>query len=217
MEQIRNAIKSKKGTIMLESLIVYTITLFLLFFILAIFSILFQRWNLQTIANETVTRMAQTYRFSTADASSGYVKKDNVVNVGKYRYVTTVFTDNMEKTVDSRIQSYADSRLAKTTYTKNIVNPVCEVLVVPDAMGRRHLELTISGEYSVPFGEALVYFGFPGTTTYEVKAYADCVDIIDYVNFVDYVDRTTSLSDLGSDTLSLLNALFGLIDNIFNS
>lgn len=217
MEQIKNTINSKKGEIMLESIIVYTITLFLLFFILAIFSILYQRWNLQTVANESVTRMAQTYRFSTADAYSGYVKKDDVVQVGKYRYVTTVFTDNMEKTVDSRIKNYTSLRLAKTTYTKNIVDPVCHVAVVPDAMGRRHLELTITGEYSVPFGEALVYFGFPGTTTYEVKAYADCVDIIDYINFVDYVDRTTSLSDLGSDTLGLINALFGLIDNIFNS
>ena len=53
--------KYDKGEVMLESLIVYTITIFLLFFILAIFSVLFQRWNIQTIANESATRVAQTY------------------------------------------------------------------------------------------------------------------------------------------------------------
>ena len=53
--------KYDKGEVMPEALIVYTITIFLLFFILAIFSVLFQRWNIQTIANESATRVAQTY------------------------------------------------------------------------------------------------------------------------------------------------------------
>lgn len=53
--------KYDKGEVMPESLIVYTITIFLLFFILAILSVLFQRWNIQTIANESATRVAQTY------------------------------------------------------------------------------------------------------------------------------------------------------------
>lgn len=52
---------------MLESLIVYTITVFLLFFLLSIFSILFQAWNVQIIANETAAKAAQTYKLSEAD------------------------------------------------------------------------------------------------------------------------------------------------------
>lgn len=53
--------KNEKGEVMLESLIVYSVTIFLLFFILAIFSVLFQHWNIQTVANESVIRVAQTY------------------------------------------------------------------------------------------------------------------------------------------------------------
>ena len=53
--------KNENGEVMLESLIMYSVTIFLLFFILAIFSVLFQRWNIQTIANESATRVAQTY------------------------------------------------------------------------------------------------------------------------------------------------------------
>ena len=69
----RKDCKNDKGAIILESLIVYPVTIFLLFFILAIFSVLYQRWNLQTIANESAARMAQTYRLSQADKSSGFV------------------------------------------------------------------------------------------------------------------------------------------------
>lgn len=106
MEKRKSNIRSEKGEIMLEAMIVYIITLFLLFFILAIFSILYQRWNLQTIADETVARMAQTYRFSTAEESSGYVEKEDLVKVGKYRYVLKS-SNNLKKTVESRIQNYA--------------------------------------------------------------------------------------------------------------
>lgn len=68
MQWMKKDLKNEKGEVMLESLIVYSVTIFLLFFILAIFSVLFQRWNIQTIANESATRVAQTYRFSTSDS-----------------------------------------------------------------------------------------------------------------------------------------------------
>lgn len=78
--------KNEKGEVMIESLIVYTITI-LLFFILAIFSVLFQRWNIQTIANEAATRVAQTYKLMDADVDTGYVSKSEVTEVREYRYI----------------------------------------------------------------------------------------------------------------------------------
>ena len=61
MQWIKKGMKNENGEVMLESLIVYSVTIFLLFFILAIFSVLFQHWNIQTVANESVIRVAQTY------------------------------------------------------------------------------------------------------------------------------------------------------------
>lgn len=207
--------ENTKGAIMLESLIVYPVTIFLLFFVLAIFSVLYQRWNLQTIANEAATRMAQTYRLSEADESTGFVTKDQLTDIGAYRYVGNLITNNMEDSISERISNYATWRLSKTTYTKSVTAPQCFVDVVPDSLGRRHLVLTITGEYAVPFGEALSYFGFDSTITYETTAYADCVDIIDYINLVDYVDTQTSLSQFGSKTIGLIDAVLSLFDNIF--
>jgi hypothetical protein len=208
--------KNTRGELMLEALIVYPITMFLLFFVLAIFSVLYQRWNLQTIANESVTRMAQTYRLYEADESTGYVTKEQLVGVGKYRYVGNTFSHNMEEKIEERVNSYAQWRMANTSYTRNVREPVCEVTVSSDGIGRRHLELTISGEYAVPFGEFLDYFGFEGTTTYEVSAYADTVDLMDYINFVDYVDTWTSLKQFKSSIISMIDSFFGLFDNLMD-
>lgn len=78
MQWIKKRMKNEKGEVMLESLIVYSVTIFLLFFILAIFSVLFQRWNIQTIANESAARVAQTYRLMDADVETGYVSKSEI-------------------------------------------------------------------------------------------------------------------------------------------
>jgi len=205
--------KNTRGAIMLESLIVYPMTLMLLFFILAIFSVLFQRWHLQTIANDAAARMAQTYRLNEADEISGYVTEDELTAVGPYRYVGNVFTKNMEESIDKRISDYASWRLEKSTFTKHVQEPTIKTVVHPDALGRRHLEVTITGAYTVPFGEVMSYFGFEYPIVYEVKAYATCIDMIDYINFVDYVDTQTNLS---GKLVGFIDSILALFDNIFN-
>ena len=193
---------NNRGELMLEALIVYPITLCLLFFVLSIFSILFQRWNIQTIANDSAARMAQTYRLSAADESTGYVSAKNLTNVATYRYVFN--KKQLKESVENRVSAYAGWRLTNTTYTKNVVDPVCDVEVVHDTLGRRHIEVKITGEYAVPFGEIMTIFGFPGTTTYEVAAYAECVDLLDYIHTIDFVKNKVNVS----------SSLFSLIDSI---
>lgn len=214
MEQKLISRKNEKGAIMIESLIVYTITLFLLFFVLALFSVLFQRWNLQTIANDAAARMAQTYRLNKADEITGKVSVDELTEVGIYRYAGNLITKKMETAIDKRVSDYASWRLQKTTFTKNVKDPVIKTVVHPDALGRRHIEVTIVGEYRVPLAEALSFFGYGKTVEYEVKAYADCVDMIDYINFVDYVDTQTNIS---GKFIGFIDAVLKLFDNIFDN
>lgn len=210
---IKKGYKNEKGEVMLESLIVYSITIFLIFFILAIFSVLFQRWNIQTIANEAATRIAQTYKLMEADESTGYVSKSDITEIREYRYIWN--NSELQNSAKTKIEDYASWRLLKTTFTKNVTEPQFDIKVVNDSLARRHIEVTITGEYSVPFGQALSYFGFDSTTKYEVSAYADCVDIVDYINTVDFVKTQTSLNQLGSKTIGLINAILKLFDNIF--
>lgn len=202
------------GEVMLESLIVYSVTVFLLFFILAVFSVLFQRWNIQTIANETATRVAQTYKLVEADTVTGNASKTNITNVKEYRYI---FNNNeLENAAKKKIVEYATVRLSKTTYTKNVGEPEIKVSVIHDALARRHIEVEISGEYSVPFGEALSYFGFESTTKYKTVAYAECLDIIDYVNTVEFVENQVSLKQFNSSFVKMVDKILKLFNHIFS-
>lgn len=207
-----NRFKNEKGEVMIESLIVYSITIFLLFFILAVFSVLFQRWNIQTVANEAATRVAQTYKLSKADTLTGEATKDQITGVREYRYIFN--NSELKNAAQKKITDYTKDRLAKTTYTKNVGDPKIDVVVKSDALSRRHIEVTINGEYSVPFGDALSYFGFDSTTKYTTVAYAECVDLIDYVNTVDFAKNQASLDVFDSSFVGLVDKILKLFDHI---
>ncbi|MBE7038165.1 MAG: hypothetical protein E7404_04595 [Ruminococcaceae bacterium] len=219
IQKLKNKlIKSNNGEIMLEALIVYTVTIFLLFFILALFSVLFQRWNIHTIANEAVTRVAQTYRYANADVSTGEITEDDLANVDLYRngYLFDIKGEISkgvhQQTIKEKLIEYASERLRRTTFTKEVGTTNIIPDIRYDSLGRYHLSLTISGKYKVPFGESMAFFGFPGVIEYEVTSYAECFDMLEYINTIDYVDVTTSLKSLNSDIVKFINSILKMVN-----
>lgn len=215
MRRMRNNVENERGEVMLEALIVYSITTFLLFLILALFSIMYQSWNVQIIANETATRVAQTYRLEQADIITGYATEEEIANIGLYRYIFGHDEDILNAQT-SKLSLYANERLLKTTYTRRVTEPQINVTVETDALARRHIKVNIWGAYTVPFGEALAFFGFDSIASYNVTVYAECVDLLDYVSTVDYTDNLTSLGWLGSEVIGAMDKLLNLINHIIN-
>ena len=203
---------NESGEVMLEGLIVYTITVFLLFFLLAIFSVLFQAWNVQTIANETAAKAAATYKLADSDLADPYVSVDQITGISRFRY--WFGDDSLEREAETKSFEYSQERLQKTTYTKAVTQPEVAVQVKEDTLARRHIEVTITGEYTVPFGEALSYFGFDSIAHYETTASAECLDLIDYIDTVDFAGKQCSLDILGSSLVGAINKMMKLIHDI---
>lgn len=203
---------NESGEVMLEGLIVYTITVFLLFFLLAIFSVLFQAWNVQTIANETAAKAAATYKLADSDLADPYVSVDQITGISRFRY--WFGDDSLEREAETKSFEYSQDRLQKTTYTKAVTQPEVAVQVKEDTLARRHIEVTITGEYTVPFGEALSYFGFDSIAHYETTASAECLDLINYIDTVDFAGKQCSLDILGSSLVGAINKMMKLIHDI---
>ena len=203
---------NESGEVMLEGLIVYTITVFLLCFLLAIFSVLFQAWNVQTIANETAAKAAATYKLADSDLADPYVSVDQITGISRFRY--WFGDDSLEREAETKSFEYSQDRLQKTTYTKAVTQPEVAVQVKEDTLARRHIEVTITGEYTVPFGEALSYFGFDSIAHYETTASAECLDLIDYIDTVDFAGKQCSLDILGSSLVGAINKMMKLIHDI---
>lgn len=195
---------------MLEALIVYTVTIFLLFLVLAMFAVFYHIWNIQTIANEAASLAAQTYKLGNSPTDTGYVTLKEVCDIDEYRYMFGNDMD-LEKKADSRVKLYANTRLDHTSFVHKLAEPEISVEVKKDALASRHIEVTISETFTVPFGQALDYFGYDSTIVYEAKAYADCIDLIDYITMVDYTEQQTSLSKFGS-FVKMIDAVLKLFD-----
>ena len=203
---------NESGEVMLEGLIVYTITVFLLFFLLAIFSVLFQAWNVQTIANETAAKAAATYKLADSDLADPYVSVDQITGISRFRY--WFGDDSLEREAETKSFEYSQDRLQKTTYTKAVTQPEVAVQVKEDTLARRHIEVTITGAYTVPSGVALSYFGFDSIAHYETTASAECLDLIDYIDTVDFAGKQCSLDILGSSLVGAINKMMKLIHDI---
>lgn len=205
--------ENERGMVMLEALIVYTITIFLLFFLLALFSVFYHIWNIQTIANEAAMRIAQTYKYRDADADTGYVTIDQISGLEKYRYFVGA-QHSAETSAKSKIQDYINDRLDHTSFVNKVAEPEIYFEVKQDALSNRHVEVTVMQKFVVPFGDALTYFGYDNMIQYEVTAYAECLDIIDYINMVDFVGQQTTLGSLGSNTVKMVNSILKLFNHI---
>lgn len=204
--------ENESGVIMLEALIVYMVTIFLLFFILALFSVFYHLWNMQTIANETAALVAQTYKLEDSPVDTGSVSLKQLCDMDEYRYVLGN-SKALERDAVSRIKDYAEGRLDHTSFVKKVVEPKISAEVKSHALASRHIEMTLSESFQVPFGDILDYFGYDSTITYEAKAYANCIDVIDYIGTVDYAKQQTALSQFGS-AVKMINAILKLCNHI---
>ena len=209
--QMKRVKREDGGFIMLEGLIVITVTVFLMFFLLAMFSVVFQKFNIQVIANETAARLAQTYGYAlSSDVRTGEVTLEEAAAIDPYRYNDERV---MQIVTQMKADEYVSERLEKISFVVNVTEPEVRVTVTQNGLGRRHITVGIKGGYKVPFGEFLSYHGFNEVIGYDVYAYADCIDLLNYINTVDTVKYWSSLKYLNSSAIDMVNALMRLFDN----
>lgn len=215
MRKNGDGLKNDRGEIMLEALIVYGITIFLLFFVLALFSVFYHIWNVQVIANEAATRIAQTYKYRDANVDTGYVTMDQVSGLERYRYLAGA-QYTVKSAAESKIQDYINRRMDHTSFVNKVAEPDIYFEVKKDALSSWHVEVTIVQQFTVPFGSVLSYFGYNDKILYKTTAYAECIDIIDYINMVDFVGQQISLKSLGSKTVKMIDSILNLFNHITN-
>lgn len=207
IKKFKNQKEANSGEIMLESMIIFPIFIGLLFFIIAFFSIFYQRWNYNIIAEEIADRVAIAYKYEDADKFTGEVSVDDVTGLSIIRHWST--TPYMEGGTQDKADFIADKR-SNIFFAGEDID--VETDLVRDTMGRRHVEVKLTAKYNVPFLPVLESFGLTNITECHVTTYADCDDMINYMNTADFVLNVTTKYTSGLDTLS---KIFDLGKDIF--
>lgn len=212
---MNKTLKSEKGEVMLEGIIVYVVFFLLFFTMLGFMNVVYQHWNMQIVAEDVATKIAHSYKSADADLNVGtanYGKEDLSI----YRYVLPGSKRQMTDRALDRGTEYALNRLSKTTFAMTTSTPTVSVAVIHDTVASRHIEVTIENNYSIPFLDFLQEVGFGNLGHIEVTASAECVDMLDFINTVDFIKSVSALNELGgSKVVSAINKVWKAISTIF--
>lgn len=202
-------LKREEGFVMLEGMIVMLMTIIILVFLMSFGFLLYQRWAVTNIANDTAFRIAHSYVYPGSDPIMGYLNKDMVAQAPLFRYSDSDLADEQAE----RGEKYAAWSLKKSSFAYPVSEPKIEVEEKYDGLARRHIEVRIEAEYEIPFGGALEALGLSKTVTYKATGEGVCLDVLDYVNTVTTLKGLTEYT-YGSTLITTVNSVLGIIKNI---
>jgi len=153
-----------------------------------------------------------SYEYISDDMPSGTISLDEARKIVLYKYVFN--TDDYEQINESKAQRYGSLLAEKTGYGTGVGDEVITVELEEDSLARRHICVTVTGTYKIPFSEGLEIFGMEGTRTFTAVSYAECADITDYLNTVRFADRVGSILFGNSKSLSMINSWLGVLSKI---
>ena len=216
MKEVTVVRSNESGEIMIESTIIVLMTTFILIFLVSLGFLLYQKSIINTVANETASEIAQTYKYTgilDKDISSQQEMLSAIDGIKKYRYVFSwgsLEADNAEKA-----ETYSIGRLSRTSFASVQSGPTIQVNAIKSDIGRRYIEVTLEARYSIFWGGALKAFGMEDAYVISSTAYAECNDISSYYNTVKFTKYACSKIDEPSAFVGAVNSMMSLFKGIF--
>ncbi len=205
--------KSEKGEIMLESILVMIPTLFVMVFLLSLGFLLYQKWNVQFVADDVASKVAVSYEYIDSNMPNAKVTEQQAQKTSLYKYLFSIDKYNEKNAEKGR--NYGMKILKLTGYGVGVGNENIEVTVEEDSLARRHVCVEVTGTYKIPFSEGLEIFGIDGTRTFSATSYAECVDVSDHINTVVFGERVGEILFGESKILETINTWIGVFKNLF--
>lgn len=195
----------------IEGLLVITLMLFVLLYIWAYGFLLYQNWAVQYVATDTAARIAQTYEYSYSDPVTGFISQSMRQGLSPYRYKQDE-QNTAQEANDIRAAKYARWSLQQVGFSQSRGMTI-DTQTVHDALGRSHVEVTVTASYEIPFGFAMKYFGQNPYRTFTATGRAVCLDLQHYIFTAETVSSIESTIGfgVGSQTVKTLEKIISMI------
>lgn len=196
---------SESGEIMLEGMIIVILTVFILFWLLAVGFLHYERYLVTAVTNNAAKKVATTYSNPTTDMVMGYIEIDDISKRDLYRRLGG---GDLEDVNESRVEAYLKYMFSKLGVVDNLTANL-EFTADNFSSSRGHVKLTVNCSFVTPFGGMIEAFGLKGLLSFESVAYAECQDLSNYVMTTDFVTGVTDFDQ--SKTVKMINNTFKLI------
>lgn len=210
MKRIKRYIRNcADGLEAVEGLIVITLVMIVLVFFLSFIFFLYQQALVVNAANDTATRIAQSYAYPNTDPVTGYISRTMRISLNPFRYMGQDLDNKSAEKGEKYARWYLD--LANLAFSDG--EPDVSVQTISDGLAQRHVEVVVKATYQIPLGGILELIGLPDTVTYQCTGRAPCIDLNNYIYAVNSLDALTH-STLGSEALGMVDAILGLVQDI---
>lgn len=210
MKAVRRwVLRTQQGMEAVEGMIVMTMMIFILVLFLSLGFLFYQRWVVSSVANDTASRIAQSYAYPEADPVMGYISRAMKLSVSPFRYLGS----GLENKNSEKGKQYALWSLEQVSMATLVSEPTIEVRTVNDTFAQSHVEAEITATYEIPFGGVLEYFGLSREVTYHAVGYAMTTDISHYMRSVDTLTALSS-NTFGNSVLGAINSVLKAIQDI---
>jgi len=184
---MKDHVKSERGEVMLEGMLIMVLTMFILVWILGLGFLYYQRYTVTIVTNDTAAKIASVYNNPTSDIVLGYVTPEELIDRDLYRNFSIVsMFSNLEELNQDKAECYVKYTLEKVNFFNVVKDVKVNVNLVKDSWARKHVEVTTMCSFNTPFGIGLDMFGMGKEHTYSVTACADCTDILEYSSAVGF-------------------------------
>lgn len=212
-------LKKDSGMVMLEGMLSLIVTMFTMYLLLSMGFLLYEKYTIQVIADDTASKLAQSYRSDRADFVSGKVENGQLLKTSPYRYVKDSNSANnfmTQKKEDAKKYAITRLDLMSMALSENGGKqaPDVSINVKSDNIGRNHVEVKIKTRNRVLLGEFLSLMGMDAVQEHTAAAAADCLDIIHYCDTVAFERRLCDMS-LSNDTIESVKYWIGEFSKIF--
>ena len=214
MKRLFRKMNENKGEVMLESILVLIPTLFVMIFLLSLGFLLYQKWNVQFVADDIASKVAVSFEYIEEETPEAVVELEQAQKVYLYKYLFNM--SDYENVNKQKATKYGSQLFRITGYGDGVGDEVIELELIEDSLARRHISVTVTGTYRIPFSEGLEIFGMEGTRTFTAVSYAECADISDYKNTVMFGQQVGSILLGDSEAIKAINSWIGVFKNIFD-
>lgn len=203
MKRLQRLIHNSKGEVMLEAAIIFPIVFVLVFSLISMGFLYYQKIMVQIVANETAAYIAAGYKITESSLQDDVISSASELG-DLQMYRSSFFVKKMAGEHQDRANTYLSYRMSYGNLGMNRSVPEAEVTVTVDNVGRMHVTCVVTQQCDVFLGGVLKMAGITESEriTFTGTGRAEVLDITaygGYVHFLNYLN-TAANNSFGPET-----------------
>jgi len=205
--------KEDNGVVMIEAVYVVIIAIVMIFFLMNVGFVYYNRMVVTAIADEAAVSIANNYGYTWKEPFYSYMGENAFRGMDPYRHMNEA---KLKKSVETKGKWYASYLLSDLEWSKEERTDFSDVTVVygENDMGMKTVTVTIKTDYSVFSAAPSAFLGLGSDYGVEAVGVAVCYDPLYQMNTTAFVSEMEKKIVSGTAAGKIVNTLCSMVESV---